>query len=163
MRAQIDNDRRVLRRFEQLADRGDLTKIAPKIGRQFYKIERQLFSSQGATGASGKWTKLSDATLAQKRRSGQRTKILQAQGDLRASLTGPNHGDSIRRVSSDVIELGTQRSYAKYHQSKKPRQKNARGRDRLPRRPILDLTDEQKRGFRDTIREYVLTGNRSGS
>lgn len=103
---------------------------------EFRKIEYEQFASEGADGASGKWKPLSPAYQAVKDKKWGHSPILQASGRLWRSMTG-NNADSIVQKTAQELAIGTTVPYAKYHQSKEPR-------TRLPRRPIVDLTERSK-------------------
>lgn len=152
----IEGDKAARRRLEALGKRARLDKLGPPLWRQFAGYEKQLFASEGASGPDGRWKALKPSTIEKKRALRQPLRILEAEGDLLKSLTrktpGPN---SVRRVSRDTIELGTKDPKAKHHQYGAPR-------NNLAKRPPVALTKQQKKEMVETIRHFVLTGERRG-
>lgn len=131
---------RTFSRFD--ATISDLRPIWPDVRDEFWQIEKEQFDSEGASGRSGKWQKLSARYAAQKiARYGSGLKIMQATGDLRASLTGQT-GDTVYRTSKDEIMIGTVLPYARDHHI---------GAGRLPVRKIIDLSERQRERLMKTI------------
>jgi phage gpG-like protein len=106
------------------------------VATEFRKIEYEQFASEGADGASGAWQALSTEYAARKLKQWGQVPIMQASGRLWRSLTQKGSKDAVEEQTATELTLGTTVEYAKYHQSKEPRKK-------LPRRPLVDLTDAQ--------------------
>ena len=68
--------------------------------------------------------------------SGKFHRILLVTGRMRGSVN-PGDPDNILRTGPGYVEIGSGVGYFKYHNSDKPRRKNADGTDRLPRRQVL--------------------------
>jgi len=119
-----------------------------------FEAERDQFATEGASGSGG-WTPLKPATLEAKARRGEIMQTLQASRRLRDSLTGPgpNHIDI---MTSDTYWFATLDDKAKFHQSKKPRKKNASGTDRLPRRPVVELNQQNRREIVSVVRKHIV-------
>lgn len=100
---------------------------------EFFKIEKELFASEGASGQSGKWKELSSPYKEIKAKKWGNKPILQASGDMYKSLTATG-GDNVYEESPLELTLGTKDPKAGYHQ---------RGGGRLPQRRAIDMTNEQ--------------------
>lgn len=72
----------------------------------FYEIETGQFQSEGAKGASGKWTPLSPAYKLFKEREFPGKTILRREDALYESMTGPDALDSILRPEKDELIIG---------------------------------------------------------
>lgn len=133
----------------------DFTKVWPDVRAEFYQIENEQFDSEGGKGGSGRWKELSARYKVRKiARYGAGKKIMEATGDLRRSLTSNGEG-SVYRTTKDTIEIGSSIDYGRYHQ---------RGSGKLPKRKIIDFSEEQKKRLtktvqRSLIRELRLGGN----
>ena len=68
-------------------------------------------------------------------------------GALKRSIISEHDSLSSDRLTKLELEVGTEVSYAKYHQSRRPRSK-------IPRRPFLEFTERD-------VREWVRTIQRS--
>lgn len=131
----------------------DLRPIWPDVRDKFWGIEKEQFDSEGAAGRNGKWQKLSQRYEAQKiARFGPGLKILQATGDLRASLTGQT-SDTVYRSSKDEIQIGTSLPYARHHHT---------GAGRLPVRKPIDLSDRQRDELMKTVQASLVKLLRRG-
>lgn len=87
------------------------------------KVSRELFMTQGASGANGRWP-------AAKR---PRNPLMRRTQRLFRSLTVAGHSEQVFEVSAKTIEFGTIVPYAQYHQ-------DGRG---VPMRKVVDLTPAQ--------------------
>lgn len=140
---------RTLLRFADRAD--NMAPVLRAIADDFYDIEAAQFATEG--GRSGGWEPLKASTLADKQRKGYGSRgILERTLDLEESLTGRTGRFSIYRVTADELEVGTSDPKAKYHHSKLPRRSN------LPRRPLIELTEADKRGMMKRIQRYLVDG-----
>lgn len=119
----------------------DFRNIWPSVAEEFYAIEREQFASQGAHGASGTWAPLSPAYAKFKAVEFPNQPILRATTALYQSMTSPDAPDSIFRMDAQEMTIGTQREGATAHQ---------RGSG-LPARPIISLTDADKRRIQKAI------------
>lgn len=120
----------------------DLRPIWPNVAKEFYAIEREQFASEGSHGASGKWAKLSPAYAKYKEVAYPGMPILRASTALYESMTSPDAADSIFRPEPQELTIGSQAPYAVAHQ---------RGGGRLPARPIISLTEDDKRRLTKAI------------
>lgn len=131
----------------------DLTPVWKAIEREFHKIEREQFDSEGARGASGKWKPLKPKYQKIKARNYPGKRILERTGKLRRSLTGET-ADTVSNIRSDNAEFGTSLPYALAHQ---------RGSGRLPKREVISFSDAQKRRMMKGIqRELLMLIKRQG-
>lgn len=142
------------RTFERLdAAFTDLRPIWPDVRDKFWELEKEQFDSEGASGRNGRWQRLSKRYAVQKiQRYGAGLKILQATGDLRASLTGQT-SDTIYRTSKDEIAIGTNLARGLYHHT---------GAGRLPVRKVIDLSDRQRDELMKTIQVSLVKEIRKG-
>lgn len=121
----------------------DWRRLWPQIAAEFYRIEKEQFNSQGASGASGAWQELSAGYEKYKALTYPGRPILQASGHLKESITDPTNRDHVFRMTETSLTIGTTDPVGRYHQ---------RGSERLPQRKIFDLTDDDKRHLRDVAR-----------
>lgn len=141
------------RSFTRLdANFDDLTPIWPAVRQKFYDIEAEQFDSEGGKGGSGHWKALSAHYAAKKVAMYGQKPILEATGDLRASLTGPGAG-SYYWSDKHEVAIGTTIPYGMYHQ---------RGAGKLPQRKVISFSDEQKQDLMKTIQLELVKQLRSG-
>lgn len=132
----------------------DLRPIWPDVRDKFRGIEKEQFDSEGSDGRTGKWKKLTARYEAQKiARYGAGLKIMQATGDLRASLTGQT-ANTIYRTTKDEITIGTALPYARPHHT---------GAGNLPIRKLIDLSDRQREELMKTIQGSLVKQIRKGA
>jgi phage gpG-like protein len=116
----------------------------------FFEIEETLFQSGGASGANGKWQKLSPAYEAVKIKKYDTFALLAgvmiASERLSKSLTRKT-GDTVIQKSKDEFAIGTSLPYAKPHQT---------GAGNLPERKVIDPTDAQVKDLRKRIKKNLL-------
>ena len=88
-----------------------------------------------------KWKPLAPATIKHrlKRHKTGKMKILQDTGELRRSIK--------YEAGDNSVKVGSKLKYARTHQF---------GRDKIPRRPFLGVTDEEKRHIVQMYRQYVI-------
>lgn len=100
---------------------------------EFYKIQKEIFDTEGGAGASGKWAALSSpyAEIKQKKYGSQ--PILQATGRLYREMTTEA---GVAEKKEQEIVLGSQLPYGGIHN---------RGGGRVPQRRILDLKEEHQK------------------
>ena len=136
---------RGLSRFGE--DVKDLREPFREIVKDFHEIERKQFDSEGGYGSGG-WKALAPSTLKQKERAGFPTTIMVRTGKLKESLISKT-GDTVEEVRPLELRVGTEVSYAIYHQSTTPRTK-------LPRRPLIDLTEADKKRWMKIFQRYLV-------
>lgn len=107
----------------------------------FYEIETEQFQSEGAKGASGKWTPLSPAYKLFKEREFPGKTILRREDALYESMTGPDALDSILRPEKDELTIGSALPYALIHQKT---------------RPVISLSEENKRKITKSIQQRLV-------
>lgn len=131
----------------------DLRPIWPDVRDKFWDIQEIHFNSEGSSGRSGKWKKLTKRYNEQKiARYGPGLKILEATGDLKASLTGQT-GDTIYRTSKDEIAIGTALARGRWHHI---------GAGNLPVRKVIDLSDSQRTELMKVIQGALVKQIRRG-
>lgn len=124
----------------------DLRPVWDEVERVFYRIEREQFASEGAKGGGGKWKPLSRPYAERKAKTHPGRKILQREGNLRSSLIG-NTADSVLRKEKQEFAIGTRLFYAPFHQD---------GTSKMPARPPIDLSDEQRTLMTKEIQKSLL-------
>jgi phage gpG-like protein len=138
------------RKLEAIGERAqNLMPAYPGVIQVFREIARQAFGTEGASTASGAWAQLKPATIKDRERKGfpGAHPILQRTQRLMRSLTDET-GDTINVETPTYLGIGSATPYVAYHQSTAPR-------TRLPRRAIIDLTDDQKSQLFLPLRRYV--------
>lgn len=141
--ATIDGVEVMDRAFNRVEDQiSDFRFIWPSVATEFYAIEREQFASEGAHGASGKWKPLSPAYAKWKSQHAQGEPILSLYHPLKDSLTSHDAAGSVYILDPDQMTLGSRVEYATAHQ---------RGKGRLPARPPISLTEEDKRRLQKAI------------
>lgn len=111
----------------------DLTPAFREIVKDFKEIERKQFDSSGSYGSGG-WAPLSPRYAAWKDANYPGRGVLVRSGLMMESLTSTNPW-TIEEIKPLSLRVGTSIPYARYHQ---------KGGGRLPRRPIVDLTEADK-------------------
>jgi phage gpG-like protein len=129
-----------------------LKKLLPKLR----KRQRSIFARE-ASPEGNKWAALAASTLAAKRRSGKRTKILVSSGRLRESLTRVGHPEQITSVRTfrkkTSLFWGTKVPYSIFHQT---------GTKHMPARPhIISADDDDARDLIAEVLKAVLKKLRS--
>jgi phage gpG-like protein len=124
----------------------DFRNFWPGVITTFYEIENEQFLTEGASGASGKWTPLSPAYKLFKERKFPGKTILRREDALYESMTGPDALDSVLRPEKEELLIGSAVPYALFHQKS---------------RPIISLTEEQKRRFMKSIQQRLVEFTRS--
>lgn len=102
------------------------------VAREFYKIIKAQFDSEGGTGKSGKWAPLTPKYAAIKAKKYPGGSILVATGAMRSSLTSGG-ANSIYEETAQELTIGTSDPKAAYHQ---------RGKKK---REIFSMTDDQEK------------------
>lgn len=125
----------------------DLRSVWPEVAKTFYEIEAEQFGSEGSKGASGKWSALSPAYAKFKAIQFPGQPILRATNSLFESLTGPEAADSIFRAEPTELVIGSKAPYALTHQ---------RGSKRLPARPPISLSENDKRKLQKSIQSQLV-------
>jgi phage gpG-like protein len=142
----VFGDEQVNRRLLRFED--DVQDAIPAF-REMAKLIRgsvyRQFYSDGAY-ASGGWVPLAPSTVAEKARRGLDPRILRATGKLFGSLTSGDPGH-VERMGPREFVYGTTVPYAKFHQ---------RGTRRMPRRPPLELRDQDRRELVRILQRHLL-------
>lgn len=131
----------------------DLRPIWPDVRDKFWQIEEIQFGGEGSPGRSGKWKKLTKRYAEQKiARYGPGLKILEATGDLKASLTGQT-GDTVYRTSKTEIAIGTRLARGRFHHI---------GAGNLPVRKVIDLSNTSRTELMKVIQGSLVKQIRRG-
>lgn len=146
----VMGDQQVVRGFSRFAESvKDLSEPFKQIVQDFHEIEKKQFDSEGGYGSGG-WQPLASSTIEQKQRQGWPLKIMVRTGDLRDVMTGGRSGyEDIQPLELKIMML----AYGKYHQSTAPRTK-------LPRRPLIELTESDKTRWTKIIHQYLVDESR---
>jgi phage gpG-like protein len=145
--AQIQGEVIIDRAFNRVEQEiTDFRNFWPGVITTFYEIENEQFLTEGASGASGKWAPLSPAYKLFKEREFPGKTILRREDALYESITGPDALDSVLRPEKEELLIGSALPYALFHQKS---------------RPIISLTEEQKRRFIKSIQQRLVEFTRS--
>lgn len=135
------------RAFNRIDSLSDLRPLYPPVIEEFYRIEAEQFASEGAAGGQ-RWQPLTRPYAARKEREFGAQPILQASGDLMASLTDPEALDAVLSLQPQELAMGTRNPTAVWHQ---------RGTKRgLPRRPPINFSEAQKRRLQKAIQAGLV-------
>lgn len=124
----------------------DFRNMWPGIVDIFYAAEERLFSTEGSSGASGKWAPLSQAYAKFKAEKFPGMPILQREQDLMESLTNPDAADAVFRAEKFELTLGTRDEKAHAHH---------RGIG-VPARPVISLSERDKRAMQKSIQAQLV-------
>lgn len=144
--ATVEGEQVFNRAFNRLDALSDFRPFWPNVIQEFYLIEAEQFDSEGAAGGE-RWTPLSPLYSEYKEQVYPGQPILQAEGDLRASLTDPEAAGAILQPREDELIIGTSVPYALAHQ---------RGTIRMPRRPPINFSEAQKRRLQKAIQAGLV-------
>lgn len=125
----------------------DFRSVWPAVVQEFYQIEEEQFDSEGAAGASGKWTPLSKAYERFKAQQFPGETVLRATGALEESLTDLDALNAIFLPERDQLTLGSKLLYARAHH---------RGVGRLPSRPVISMSEAQTRRIQKAIQQELV-------
>lgn len=117
----------------------------------FFKLESNLFESEGATGASGKWTPLDPLYYKRKLNQGLAGKILQRTGTLKGSLTARGTNNSFAK-SPQRLDISIDVMYGRYAQYGFTK----RDGGSVPPRPPIDLTEDQKGALAEVVAMSIM-------
>lgn len=146
--ASVDGVEVLNRSFNRIEEYiSDFRNVWPAVAKEFYAIEKSQFDSVGAKGSSGKWAALSPAYAKYKAKAFPGQPILRATLSLYESMTSPDALDSIFRMDTQEMTIGTKREGATAHQ---------RGNGRMPARPIIALTEADKRRIQKSIQAGLV-------
>jgi phage gpG-like protein len=128
----------------------DLTPVWAEVKQQVFEIEQDQFQSGGAKGASGKWAELSPKCEEVKiRKYGTFAVIagpLIATERLYRSLSRETE-DTVYIAEPQEMTIGTSVPYAGYHQ---------KGTSKMPARPPISLSGDQKKQIQKRIQRKLL-------
>lgn len=118
-----------------------------------FKIESQIFQSQGRRGG-GSWQRLTLDWLRRKTHSpGLDTRILHATGALRRSVTERGAPHQILELSPNHLRFGTDRPGAQAHQT---------GTGGMPKRQFIKFTEKDRRDMRELMAKHIIRDWGSG-
>lgn len=107
---------------------------------EFYKIQKEIFASEGAAGKGGKWKALSSPYAAIKQAKYGDMPILQASGKMYKTFTS-DAGNVDKKADSMTFQFDAP---AGYHMGKG-------GRGKMPYRSSLDLNPEQQKRLLEPV------------
>lgn len=154
MSIEVLGDKIIERNFVRHAARAmNAMPVFEVLAERFLEIEKLQFESQGVSGSGG-WTPLSATYLAEKVSQGYDPRILFRTHALFESLTHHDAEGSIRRITPEFMEVGTDLEseggyvYALAHQQ-------GHG---VPVRKPVDLTEMERRRWMKTVQRYIVLG-----
>lgn len=130
----------------------DLRGLWPGVSRVVYGIFGRAFDTEGSSTAAGKWRALTPPYAKWKQVIFPNQPILRASNHLYESLTDPEALDAIYRPEPDQLIIGSKDPKARAHQ---------RGGGRLPARPMISLTESDKRDIQKSIQAGLVQFVRS--
>lgn len=144
LHAEVEGKRQLSRALEIISDNiQDFTPAFEEMEMDFYQTQQRVFLREGSFEGLSAWAALSPRYAAWKRQHFPGRGILELTGELRASLTRPSAPGSIRVINPDWMEIGTKvrtpdgrYNLGLLHQ---------RGTSRMPARPPLRLTKNQRK------------------
>lgn len=137
-----------LDRFRQNLD--DASPVWERAADYLQSLHVEGFNQQKQAGTSDRWAPLSDRYREYKARVRPGKKILDFDGDLRASLTQSGRG--VRIFEPGFMVFGTDVPYAKYHMN---------GTPNMPARPpLIDAARSKnfKRHLAKLMQEFIVKG-----
>ena len=138
------------RKFNRVADDfKDFRPIWVEVGKVFYDVEKKLFASSGASGASGKWAPLKPkyaAIKAKKWPAGAAAGPMHRTFATRNSLTKGGAG-AVYQSNADELTIGTGLDYPGYH---------LRASGNRPARKVIDMTEKDLTAITKTIQRELL-------
>ncbi len=144
----VAGEQQILRGFSRFGGAfSDLRPAWEEIVPLYREAEQAQFAGAGV-GPAGAWQPLSAAYQERKGRLYPGQPIMVAQGGLRASLTGKTQ-DTIEDLGKMDFRLGTKVKHGIFHQSLAPR-------GTLPRRPVIDISDETKREMVRKVQGHLV-------
>lgn len=145
---EVAGDQVLNRAFNRIDEQiSDFRFVWPGVAGEVYQITNEQFESEGAGGASGKWTALSEAYGRFKSREFPGQSILKAEEHMSSSLTDPEAPDAIYRPLKDELIIGSRDPKALAHH---------KGKGRLPARPIYSFTEAHKRRMQKAIQRQLI-------
>jgi phage gpG-like protein len=143
---EVAGDEQLKRSFSRFGEHAkDLSEPFREIVKDFYKIEKKQFESEGGYGSGG-WQPLSPRYAAWKAKKYPGRPLMVVSGLLKESLLGENPY-SIENVTPKSMEVGTVVNFAVYHQ---------KGTCKMPARPLIQLTDADKKRWIKFIQVYLV-------
>lgn len=154
LKSNVDDWEKAAKRSISGLSSADLARqVANTLEARMIQIMQEQFSTEGAAGKSGRWAELSPLYQIIKSVTHPGQTILKKDEPLFRSLTVPGHKNQVsthsRAGAGWTYRFGTTVEYASAHQF---------GGDRLPKRPIFDLTKRHERGIALAIGRTIQEG-----
>lgn len=130
----------------------DLTDAMHDVATILREATEEQFATEGHH-ASGGWPDLADSTNRDRERHGfpPEHPIMVRTERLLSSLTRKADPEHVEHASEDSLRFGTLVPYAVYHQSSRPRRQ-------IPFRPLVGLTEADKRRITKAIQRKIVEG-----
>jgi phage gpG-like protein len=143
---EVAGDEQLKRSFSRFGEQAkDLSEPFREIVKDFHKIEKKQFESEGGYGSGG-WQPLSPRYAEWKAKKHPGRPIMVLSGLLKESLLGDNPY-SVENITPKSMEVGTVVNFAIYHQ---------KGTSKMPARPLIQLTDADKKRWVKYIQKYLV-------
>lgn len=110
------------------------------------EVEREQFRTEGGAGRSGRWPRLSPATLRRKSAEGRDSSVLVGRGTMRDRLTSAGGLRQMMDVRDDTIVFRFS-SPEQYHQ---------RGTRRMPQRKVVHPSDAQVQRLGEDVKRAAV-------
>ena len=148
---EIDGDKEIIHDIGLAIDRTtDLGPVWPKVYDAWMAWQKKVFATEGEAIGT-RWESLSPNYAAWKAKRYPGKTILRRTDTLYHSLTKRSAKGTVYVPEKQALRIGTDISYAKYHQSREPRRS-------LPRRPFIMLTPAMMTNFSKLIHKYLWKG-----
>jgi hypothetical protein len=125
---------------------GDFRPAWRQIRDDFYRIEAEQFESEGARGPAGPWPALSPRYGTWKAKNVPGIPIMQLTGWMAGQMASGR--GMTEEMEPMTLRLAPTLDYPVYHQ-------RGSAKTGLPRRKVVDLTEEDKEGWMRMLHEYV--------
>lgn len=143
------NNRQVLRYFTGVQRRaGNMRPVFEAIQRDFRRIEKDHFDSQGRRGTGHRWPDITDKWRSWKVSRGYDPRILHQTHALVDSLTRPRARGAHFRITRTSVTMGTSIPYAAIHD---------------PKRPIIGVRWSDEAEWADWMAVYINRGYLPGT
>lgn len=151
LRFSVMGDVQLSRYFDRLSTKvGDFTPAFKKITEDFYEGQSATFESEGAFEGKSKWPKLSPQYARWKSRNYPGKDMLVLRGGLKQAVTSPKARGSIYQETKTSLTMGAEImvngwNLVALHQF---------GTRKMPARPVIELSNRQKKRWVDIIRNW---------
>jgi phage gpG-like protein len=124
----------------------DFRPVYKTIRDDFFRVERDQFSTQGSRGPGSAWKPLNPSYAARKAKVAPGRGILVLSGDMRRSLVSLGGTGAIDDIKRQSMRMGSTNKFAQWHQV---------GAGNLPERKVVDLKPQDKTRWVKMIQVHI--------